>query len=294
LDNIIDACNQIAGDILSGDPTRLTVENIKRYNRLVLKNLPLAADVTPGEIRTYSVGVGHYKGAPPEDCEYLLDKLAVWLNDEFKAPDDTYGMAFGILKAIIAHLYLAWIHPFGDGNGRTARLIEFHLLLSSGVPLTAAQLLSNHYNQTRSEYYRQLDQASKSGGEIVPFIRYALQGFVDGLKEQLGVIREQQLQVHWVNYIHNVFSQDSATNVRRRWLVLDLTAQLEPVPLASIRYISPRIAETYAGKTDKTVQRDLNELEKMNLIQKTAKGIRVNRELMSAFLPGTHTGESDN
>ncbi|MBW2661693.1 MAG: Fic family protein, partial [Deltaproteobacteria bacterium] len=37
------------------------------------------------------------------------------------------------------------MHPFGDGNGRTARLLEFEALLSSGVPAPSSQLLSNHY-----------------------------------------------------------------------------------------------------------------------------------------------------
>ncbi|NOY75701.1 MAG: hypothetical protein GXP32_07900 [Kiritimatiellaeota bacterium] len=32
----------------------------------------------------------------------------------------------------LAHVYIAWIHPFGDGNGKTARLMEFYLLLRSG------------------------------------------------------------------------------------------------------------------------------------------------------------------
>jgi Fic family protein len=93
---------------------------------------------------------------------------------------------YAILKAVVAHLYLAWIHPFGDGNGRTARLVEFQILLSSGVPSPAAHLLSNHYNQTRSEYYRQLDRASKSGGELAPFIEYGARGFVAGLPLPLG------------------------------------------------------------------------------------------------------------
>ncbi|WP_433223897.1 Fic family protein [Dactylosporangium sp. CS-047395] len=51
-------------------------------------------------------------------------------------------MAFplAMIKAMLAHLYLAWIHPFGDGNGRTARLIESQLLLQAGVPVPAANV----------------------------------------------------------------------------------------------------------------------------------------------------------
>ena len=73
-----------------------------------------------------------------------------------------------ILSAILAHLYLAWIHPFGDGNGRSARLLEFGVLLTGRVPTVAAHLLANFYNDTRSEYYRQLRIASESGGDVVP------------------------------------------------------------------------------------------------------------------------------
>ena len=45
-----------------------------------------------------------------------------------------------LVRAMMAHLYLAWIHTFGDGNGRTARLLEFLILARSGkVPLPAAR-----------------------------------------------------------------------------------------------------------------------------------------------------------
>ena len=190
-------------------------------------------------------------------------------------------------------IYLAWIHPIGDGNGRTARLIEFHLLLANGVPATAAQLLSNHYNQTRTEYYRQLDQSSKAGGQIIPFVRYALQGFVDGLQGQLAVIRQQQVQVHWVNYVHECFGdQESATSIRQRRLVLDLSEQVQPVALAKIRHISPRLAEAYAGKSEKTIQRDLATLTAMNLLRKTIEGYVVHKELMLAFAPESSAGQS--
>ncbi len=69
-------------------------------------------------------------------------------------------------SASLAHLYLAWIRPFGDGNGRTARLCEYLVLVTSGAPTSAAHLISNHCNKTRNEYYRQLQFASESGGDV--------------------------------------------------------------------------------------------------------------------------------
>lgn len=285
VDNIVNACNQIGQQVLSSAEVRLSPEKIKHYNQLVLQNLPVDDDVTPGEVRSHSVVIGRYRGAPAEDCDYLLERLCSWLNEAFN-PEASYGIAFGVLKAIVAHLYIAWIHPFGDGNGRTARLVEFETLLSAGVPTTAAHLLSNHYNATRAEYYRQLDLAHRSGGDALPFIVYALQGFIDGLKEQIELIKTQQLRVHWINYVHDYFrDKNSLTEVRRKHLVLDLSNEPKAVSLTKIRYISPRIAEAYAGKTEKTVTRDINELAKMGLLTKTPKGIRASTERMQAFMP---------
>ena len=97
-----------------------------------------------------------------------------------------------------AHLYLAWIHPFGDGNGRTARLVEFLLLANCGVvPMPAAHLLSNHYNLTRDRYYRELARASESGGDTLGFLTYAIEGFIDGIREVIGMVREQQVNIAW-------------------------------------------------------------------------------------------------
>ncbi|MYC23747.1 MAG: Fic family protein [Caldilineaceae bacterium SB0662_bin_25] len=283
--NIVNVCNNIPEGILSGELSELTVDRIKELNALVLHDLPLREDVSPGLIRDYDVGVGRYRGAPQQDCEYLLTKLCSWLNIESLLPNEELRIASGVLKAIVAHLYLAWIHPFGDGNGRTARLVEFQLLLLSGVPTAAAHLLSNHYNLTRTEYYRQLDLASKSGGNVLPFIQYALQGLRDGLDEQLQTIRAQQFHVFWMNHVHSSFRQKvTPTDLRRRQLVVDLSEETEPVPIVQLRYLSPRIAEAYAGKTDRTIRRDVNVLERMDLIRRNFEGIEINRELMSAFL----------
>jgi Fic family protein len=287
IDNIVKACNSIADDLFKGTSTSsdICISDIKRYNKLVLENLPLEDNIIAGEIRKYSVGVGTYRAAPYEDCEYLLERLCNWLNTEFKEPNEESKVAFGILKAIIAHLYLAWIHPFGDGNGRVARLIEFQTLIGSGIPSAAAHLLSNHYNATRSLYYKQLDQSTKaSNGEFL-FIKYALQGFIDGLKGQLAEVKKQQLNVTWQNYIHDIFKGDTSINTRRKHFILDLSEKETPVPLSIIKEISPRTAVEYSNKTSKTLMRDINKLAEMNLIKITEEGIRANKETILAFLP---------
>jgi hypothetical protein len=289
--NIIAACNGITKQLTTGTLPDLSVDVMVGYNRQILEQLALKDNVKPGELRTHSVVVGNvYRGAPAEDCPYLMQRLSEWLGGpEFQAPENAAvgsESVYAILKAIVAHLYLAWIHPFGDGNGRTARLLEFHILLAAGVPSPAAHLFSNFYNQTRAEYYRQLDQASKSGGELLPFIRYAVRGFVDGLREQLEKIWHQQWDVAWQNFVHEKFqNKNSQADARQRQLALDLGEKEYWVDVGTVTELTTRLAKAYGSKTLKTAQRDLNVLVEMGLVTKEGRRFRARREVILAFLP---------
>lgn len=288
IDNIIEACNGIASQLSEHNRLpELTSSVICDYNRLVRKNLPEPPDLAPpGELRTGSVLVGNsYRGAPAEDCPELLDKMCEWLERDFK-PQGGYTLPFAILKAVVAHIYLAWIHPFDDGNGRTARLLELHILLEAGVPAPAAHLLSNHYNATRAEYYRQLDHASKSKGDLLPFIHYAVQGFVDGLREQLTYVWNQQWDAAWQNYVHETFrGKDGASGARQRHLALDLGMAGDWVDVSAVSELTPRLAKALAVKSPKTLQRDLNDLQALGLVLRQPGKVRANREIIHAFRP---------
>lgn len=284
VDNIIAACNKMAKEITRGKTPPLTVERIMDLNSQVLKGLTLDDGIVPGKIRKHSVTVGRYLGAPAEDCTFLLDHLCNWL-PELSSQDLDFKSPFTIIQAIIAHIYMAWIHPFGDGNGRTARLLEFQLLVQNGVPAVAAHLLSNHYNLTRVEYYRQLDAASRSGGDIVPFVEYAAQGLADGLRDQISAIAQQQIDLAWRDYIHEqIFATPSSTNERRYNLVKTLSRLQEPIKLHMIMELNPKLVNEYSGKS-KTLARDVNALIDMELIERTPKGIRARIEHIYAFLP---------
>lgn len=286
IDNIVEAVNMIGDTILNEKGAcELSIDQIKQYNTIVLKDLPLDEDVVPGQIRNYPVRIASYRGAPAEDIEYLLEKYIVWLNNEFVFPADQ-KIIYGILKAIMAHLYFVWIHPFGDGNGRTARLIEFQIMLSSGIPSVAAHLLSNHYNITRTKYYQILDRTSKSEDFITDFIYYALEGLVDGLKEEIEVIQDKQLQVHWINHIHNRFKgMNSKTDDRKKDLILELSAgggvQFK---FEEIRHVTPKIAETYANLNDITLKRDLSELIELDLLTKDRNDYSLNLKILTQYL----------
>lgn len=312
--NIVRAFNHIRDRMLNADDqdsaaTDLSVSDICDYNRMVLENLDeeLDEDVVPGEIRSHSVVVGRYRGAPAEDCEYLLERLCEWLNSgQFDAPEDDPDLHWPLtlIKACIAHLYLAWIHPFGDGNGRTARLLELHILLAEGFPTPTAQLLSNHYNKTRERYYRRLAASSRSR-EPLDFVFYGVEGFVDEIRAQIDRIWSMQYADRWEQYIYQSFGEISSDAEHRRLrLIKDISSssiqvtqgralpELEPIPRAGLRRLSPEIAAMYGDKTDKTLTRDLNELVAKNLLIEQGRDVGrssrryiPNSDIVLGFMP---------
>ncbi|MCC6223704.1 MAG: Fic family protein [Thermoleophilia bacterium] len=287
VENIISAFNGIKDDLMGGGSADLTPARVKQFNREVLDGLGLD-DVHPGEIRRQSVVVGRYRGAPWQDCEHLVEQLCEWLSSgDFDAPDDHWQVPYALIKAAVAHLYVAWIHPFDDGNGRTARLMELQILLAAGVPMPAAHLLSNHYNATRAEYYRQLEAASASGGNIVPFLRYAVRGFVDGIRAQVERVWIQQYADRWEQFVYETFGGRITSDAERRRLrlVLELSSRPGPVPRRDIPRLSPDLAVAYAG-TQRMLSRDLNALGAMGLIEPVGRGLwRARREQILAFRP---------
>ena len=324
--NMLDAFQSIHNQIVDGTPPRLTPDWIAGANRRVLEGLEeqLGEGVVPGEVPAFPVGVGRYLGAPREDCGHLLSRLCRWLDEDdvpgpettphesagSAEPNDAPGrpthnafqdprrrrMAEGILKATLAHLYIAWIHPFGDGNGRTARLVEFMLLSRAGVPSPSAHLMSNHFNLTRSRYYLELDRSSRVGGsgedhargDVFGFAEYALRGFVDGLAEQCRYVERLQMGLAWDHFVFDMFRREKQTRAsrRRREVVLSLSHAEAPVKKRNVPTLTPKVAQMYAGKTTKTLTRDLNWLVAAGLVERTADGYRARTELMKAFKAG--------
>ena len=284
--NVLDALQEIANQVMGDNSPTITRGLICEFNRRLLDSTEHEPDAAPGEVRDHEVVVANYRGAPAEDCEYLLERLADWLeSDIFSSDDPEIGFALAVACAVYAHIYIAWLHPFGDGNGRTARLLEFLILARSGmVPLPAAHLLSNHYNLTRDQYYRELAKAS-SASKTDSFVTYATQGFLDGIRDQIGQVRELQLEVTWINYVHQVMSQhpSSPARDRQRALVLAMPANAE-VPKNELPMLTAELAALYATKGPRTLSRDLNRLQKAGLMHRHYKGWMANHSIIKAFL----------
>ena len=288
LDNIVAACNTLVEQLRAKRHIPLTVETLESMNASVLRGLEVDEHVVPGQVRVVNVSVGRYRCPEGRDARFLLERLCTTLNDMTAPGVD--ASAFAILKAIFAHVYFVWIHPFGDGNGRTGRLLELAILLDAGLPQPACHLLSNHYNQTRTNYYRQLAHASQAGGDgIFGFFTYALSGLVDGLREQLDVIREHQWEVAWTHFVHERFRHArSATDRRRRTLALALSTLRDAVSLDALPNLNTEVARAYATVSPRTLARDVDALRELDLIRPGEGGLRVRRERILALLPWRH------
>ena len=283
--NMLKVYNGVVAEIDSGKKCAVSLEQIKSDNALILSGLELQEKERPDEIRTYPVGVADYRGAPAEDCEYLLERLIDWLSMDWGLSSE-YPIVEGILKAITAHMYLVWIHPFGNGNGRGARVLEFRILLNAGVPLIAAHLLTSYYNDTREEYYRWLGQSSKVQGSELSFIEYGVQGFVDGLDRQIGSILNEQLNLTWENFVNETFTAGHTIAMnRRRELLLEISKYECPMSISELKYRLPdKILKQYRG-SEKMLSRDMNYLFKSGLINAVDNGYIAAKDRMRAFLP---------
>ncbi|MGH9187585.1 MAG: Fic family protein [Acidimicrobiales bacterium] len=287
IDNMLAAYNLIFERVQHGEKLQFDVATLCELNKQILAGLELAEGVVPGELRHHSVAVGSYLAAPAEDLHHLIDRLCSWL-DEWRPPDEATRVPFAFIKAVMAHIYIEWIHPFADGNGRLGRLAEFLLLISSGVPAPAAHVLTSHYNDTRTEYYRQLSIASHNGGDLRSFLMYAAQGFVDGLADQINRLHEQQERLMWQALVDQEFAGKTTPAVhRQRELALALGKTRGWTNRGDVRSLSATLMEAYYGKTAKTVTRDLNRLKALGFIRSSPnrQQVRANLELVEGMRP---------
>lgn len=134
-----------------------------------------------GKYRSGSVAIAGSNIKPPIAVEipYLMSKIISWFGKNQKK-------LHPIELASILHHKLVAIHPFDDGNGRTARLMMNIMLLQAGYPLVV--ILKND----RKKYY---DTLSKSdNGDLLPFIKFVAQSVERSLNIYLETIFENKLK----------------------------------------------------------------------------------------------------
>ncbi|BAH32954.1 Fic family protein [Rhodococcus erythropolis] len=286
--NVLAAILDIDEALRAGQKLPITRARLEALNFQILDGIPDRPEVVPGKLRNHNVSAGSYLAPRKEDVPELVEQFVQWLANlraEINAESsDQSKFVNAVLAAILAHLYIAWIHPFGNGNGRLARLIEVQILSESGVvPIIATNLLSDFYNKTRNEYYLALDAAQ---GDVFAFVRYALNGFLDELRAQIEEVKAESVQIHWESYVHEIFrgQPSTETRTRQRELALSMPENVWITPREAIE-LTPRLARLYAKVGDRTPTRDLNDLMRVGLVRKDKRRYRAERNVIRAFIP---------
>ena len=204
-----------------------------------------------------------------------LNQFCTWLNGpEFRA-DPGEAVQTAILQALGAHLFLLRLAPFRHCNDATARLAAYRLLRAAGLPAMAAHLPAAHFAATGDRYAELIGEAAESGGATFAFVAYAAGGIGDGMRRQIAALGAAHQANYWRDRIADLFDgRTRAGDIRRRMLVEALGREGAPVRIGRLRYLTPKLAEAYAGKSEKTLSRDVRWLEDEGLAQRTLQGVK--------------------
>jgi cell filamentation protein, protein adenylyltransferase len=267
--NILEAFDSILLETIYEQKEQLiTKDLLLRFHKMVGKDLGEHFAATPGRFRENDVIVGTYRCPDFRDVPELVETYCKFLRDVFRYEDGKQVFSDLFIEAIVAHVYLEWIHPFGDGNGRTGRLLEFYILSRGGNPDITLHILSNYYNMTRPEYYRQLEKAFQTK-DLTEFIAYALLGFRDGLQLILEKIQSSQLAITWQKFVYDKFDTIEAGQKevvkRKRTFALEMPVDRkfskEEIPDLNIA-----LARLYSNISIKTLERDIDELKELEIL----------------------------
>jgi Fic family protein len=163
--------------------TPITLKDIQLIHGWVMQGRSTRTPFRDGQTVIRDSRTGKIVYLPPEagDVPVLMAQLVEWLslNPSLRAP----------VIAAIAHYQFATIHPYYDGNGRTARLLTTLLLWKLGFSLKGIYNLEEYYAKNLDGYYDALNVGSshnyyfgRAEASITPFIAYFCRGMADALE----------------------------------------------------------------------------------------------------------------
>lgn len=196
---------------------------IRSLHAVTVEGLEREGDRTPGAYRNGAVKIAQAEHQPPDAIQVpaYMQELVDFVN-RADAPK------YDLMKVALAHHRFAWIHPFGNGNGRLVRLLTYALLVKYGFRVSAMGRLLNPaavFCSDRNHYYSMLAEADKgTDTALEAWCIYVLTGVRDELRkvDQLADYRHLQSRV----------LMPALAFARQRQLV---TAQEEAVLAATIK-----------------------------------------------------------
>lgn len=155
---------------------------IRELHMLAVAGLQREGDKTPGAYRQHNVSIAQSEHQPPDHIHVLayMEELTTFINRADKPKYD-------LMKIALAHHRFGWVHPFGNGNGRTVRLLTYALLIKYGFNVQAGGRVLNPtavFCNDRERYYEMLSTADKGTSDgLEEWCLYVLSGISVELKK---------------------------------------------------------------------------------------------------------------
>ena len=258
--------------------SKLEEDLIRQIHSIITHDIEHEYNV-PGQYRNHLVKVGDAEHGgvytPPQvltDIQTLMKEFTRWINSEEILNLDP------VIRAALAHYHFGLIHPFGDGNGRTARLIEALLMRLGGMKYVPI-MLSNFYYRNTDDYFWTFSKARKSAEhDVTPFVGFVLRGVVESLNEIKGriifFIRKFALR----DYYTFLRTGKQITQRQHDLLIIALD-ELTPFALGDLFIVSP-FNVLYRNASERTARRDLKKLSEARLLHITEGKYRLNLQVL--------------
>lgn len=179
-------------------------------------------------IRTRKGKIVHY-GPPPDVAHDMCAEFMTWWNETKMT---------GVLKGALAHLYLSTIHPFGDGNGRTCRLL-LDMSLAEATPLRCYSL-SEAVRQREGDYYEALKNTNRPE-YVKEFVEYIAERRLDAVHHAFRQQARQRAFQLWrrennVSGMDAVLAQSICRHPERDWSDISMVERMfSSVPFQEIQ-----------------------------------------------------------
>lgn len=159
----------------------------------------------PGELRTadhnVTVGSPRHRGVEGgADCAEAMRRLADAIRTVFRGHNP-------LIQALALHYHFAAMHPFLDGNGRTARALEALMLQRVGLRDTLFIAMSNYYYEEKNAYLQALSDTRAGDHDLTPFLRFGLKGIETQCQRLFGEIRLQVAKALFRNTVNDLFGR---------------------------------------------------------------------------------------
>ncbi|MDE0213874.1 MAG: Fic family protein [Deltaproteobacteria bacterium] len=133
-------------------------------------------------------------------CRVAFDSFCSAIAGEFRLHDR-------IIQAIATHYHVGSMHPFGDGNGRTARALEAFMLRQAGVNDMVMVSLSNYYYEHKDEYLTALFDSRSEDHDLTPFLRFALGAVAERCNAVAAAITAHHERTLFREFARSLFGQ---------------------------------------------------------------------------------------